>query len=122
MPKLLTVSVVIVTYRSSIIAPCLQSIQRFNDTGDHLQVTVVDNSPTGDSTYELICNEFPWVQAVRNPKNGGYGQGNNAGARLSTGKYLLFLNPDTELIEPLFGFAVSAFENDSTRAAEFCPV
>jgi GT2 family glycosyltransferase len=117
MSELPTLSVVIVTYcSSSIIAPCLQSIQRFNDIGDHLQVTVVDNSPTGDSTYELVCNEFPWVQAVRNPKNGGYGQGNNVGARLSTGQYLLFLNPDTELVEPLFGFAISAFENDSRLA------
>jgi hypothetical protein len=81
-----------------------------------LQVTVVDNSPTGDSTYELVRSEFPWVQAVRNPKNRGYGQGNNVGARLSTGEYLLFLNPDTELVEPLFGFAVSAFESDSRLA------
>lgn len=117
MSELSTLSVVIVTYcSSSIIAPCLQSIQKFNDIGDHLQVTVVDNSPTGDSTYGLICNEFPWVQAVRNPKNGGYGQGNNVGARMSTGRYLLFLNPDTELIEPLFSFAISAFENDSRLA------
>lgn len=117
MPKLPTLSVIVVTYRSSsIIVPCLQSIRRFNDIGGHLQVTVVDNSPTGDSTYGLVCNEFPWVQAVRNAKNGGYGQGNNVGARLSTGKYLLFLNPDTELIEPLFGFAISVFENDSRLA------
>jgi len=117
MSELPTLSVVIVTYRSSsVIAPCLQSIQRFNDIGDHLQVTVVDNSPTGDLTYELVCNGFPWVQAVRNPKNGGYGQGNNVGARLSTGKYLLFLNPDTELVEPLFEFAISAFESDPRLA------
>jgi len=117
MPKLPTLSVIVVTYRSSsIIVPCLQSIQRFNDIGDRLHVTVVDNSPTGDSTYELVCNEFPWVQAVRNPKNGGYGQGNNVGARSSIGQYLLFLNPDTELIEPVFGFAISAFESDSHLA------
>jgi GT2 family glycosyltransferase len=117
MPKLPTLSVVIVTYHSSsIISSCLQSIQRFNDIGGDLQVTVVDNSPANDSTYGLVCNEFPWVQAVCNPKNGGYGQGNNVGARLSTGGYLLFLNPDTELIEPLFGFAISAFESDSRLA------
>lgn len=117
MPESSTLSVVIVTYRSSsVIALCLQSIQRFNNIGDRLQVMVVDNSPPGDSTYELVCNEFPWVQAVRNPKNGGYGQGNNVGERLSTGQYLLFLNPDTELIEPLFDFAISAFESDSCLA------
>jgi GT2 family glycosyltransferase len=109
-----TLSVIVVTYRSrSVVEPCLQSIQRFNDIGDQLQVTVVDNSPAGDSTFKLVCSEFPWVQAVRNAENGGYGQGNNVGTRLSTGKYLLFLNPDTELVEPLFGFAVSAFESDS---------
>jgi N-acetylglucosaminyl-diphospho-decaprenol L-rhamnosyltransferase len=119
MPELSALSVVIVTYRSSsVIAPCLQSIRRFNDIGDHLQVTVVDNSPTSDPTYGLVCDEFPWVQAVRNPKKGGYGQGNNVGARLSRGKYLLFLNPDTELVEPLFEFTISAFESD-TRLAVF---
>jgi len=116
-PTQATLSVVIVTYRSSsVIVPCLHSLEEFNDIGDCLEVTVIDSSPEGDVTYELVRRQFPWVRAARNPENGGYGQGNNVGARLSTGKYLLFLNPDTELVEPLFRFAVSAFESDSRLA------
>jgi len=112
-----TLSTVIVTYHSSsIITACLQSIERFNDIGDRLQVTVVDNSPVDDLTYDLVRSDYPWVHAVRNSRNGGYGQGNNVGARLSTGRFLLFLNPDTELIEPLFNFAIAAFETDSRLA------
>jgi len=38
------------------------------------------------------------------------------GNMIIEGKYLLFLNPDTELVEPPFGFAISAFESDSRRA------
>jgi len=103
-------SVIIVTFRSrSIIDACLDSIIRMNDIGDRLQVIVVDNSPPGDDTYDYISANYPWVMLLRNEKNGGFGQGNNLGARHAIGDVVLFLNPDTILIEPIFSFTLQRF-------------
>jgi len=107
--KLLTV--VIVTYNSrDVISSCLDSINKFNDIDDELEVIIVDNSPMSGNTYLYIVNNYRWVKIIRNPENKGYGQGNNLGARKAKGKYLLFLNPDTQLIEPIFKYAIMKFE------------
>ncbi|MDI3478486.1 MAG: hypothetical protein PWQ59_2011 [Thermoanaerobacterium sp.] len=49
-------------------------------------------------------------------ENRGFGAGNNLGAKISRGQYILFLNPDTILIEPIFQFAIKKFEEDKNLA------
>lgn len=104
-------SVIIVSYQNyDVLKDCLNSIEEFNDIGNELEVIVSDNS----SDYKLFDSlkvEFPWVKAIKND-NVGFGKGNNIGTRKSTGEYLLFLNPDTILIEPIFGFAIKVFEQN----------
>ena len=80
---------------------CLDRIWR--NTGDKIryEVIVVDNAST-DGTAEWFAGatQFPGpVRYHRNPRNLGFGNANNAGARLSRGEYLLFLNNDT-LVQP----------------------
>lgn len=105
-------SVVIVSYKNSaVLYDCLDSILKFNDIGGALEVIVVEQSPEGD-LYEGLRRDYPWVVTLRH-ENRGFGAGNNAGARVANGRYLLFLNPDTVLVEPVFGFAIEKFEADS---------
>jgi N-acetylglucosaminyl-diphospho-decaprenol L-rhamnosyltransferase len=111
-------SVIIVTYNSrNVIAPCLNSIKLFNDIGEGLEVIVVDNSPSNGDTFSFITDNYRWVKIIPNPLNKGFGQGNNVGALQAQGKYLLFLNPDTELIEPIFRFSVNQFEKSPDLSA-----
>jgi GT2 family glycosyltransferase len=59
------------------------------------EVVVVDNaSPQGSSRLRLD----PDVKLVRSGANGGFGAGCNLGALHATGRYLLFLNPDTRFL------------------------
>jgi len=105
-------SVIIVSYKNfELLNSCIESIYRFNDIGDALEIIVVDNSPE-DDVYNVIQREFKEVTIVRNDNN-GFGQANNVGMKLSKGEYLLFLNPDTVLIEPVFKFALEQFRSDS---------
>lgn len=108
-------SVIIVTYQKiEIVRDCLDSIKKFNDIGDELEVIVSDNSE--DNTLaDTIRAEYGWVKVIKN-ENKGFGAGNNRGYEISSGKYLLFLNPDTILVEPVFQFAVDRFENDKDLA------
>jgi len=105
-------SVVIVSYRNyKVLQDCLKSIVKFNDLQDGLEVIVVEQSPEGD-LYSRLRSDFPWVRAIRN-ENRGFGAGNNVGVRAASGKYLLLLNPDTILVEPVFRFAVDQFEHNA---------
>ena len=113
---IIELSIIIVTYNSdSVILDCIKSIKEFNDIADKLEVIIVDNSPTDRLKVTLV--DFPSVLYIHNPKNGGFGQGNNIGVRSSSGEICLFLNPDTILVEPIFKFVVSKFKKFKNLSA-----
>jgi GT2 family glycosyltransferase len=76
----------------------------------------VDNAST-DNSEEFIRTNYPEIKIIQTGKNLGYAAGNNEGFKVSKGKYIVVVNPDTvaepewldELIKPL--------ENDITIAA-----
>lgn len=59
---------------------------------------VVDNA-SKDKTVEIIERDFPQVKLIKNNSNTGFGFPNNQGAKISQGKFLLFLNPDMQVEE-----------------------
>lgn len=109
-------SVIIVSYNGlDLLTDCLNSIQKYNDIGENLEIILSDNSPNAQ-VVNSIKKEFPDVRIIHNEKNGGFGYGNNRGVDASTGEYLLFLNPDTLLEEPIFQYAIKKFEQDKKLA------
>jgi len=105
-------SILIVSYKNlKDLVNCLNSIYKYNDIGSRLEIIIIDNSPNRN-VYNFIKKEYKEVVIVDNDNN-GFGEANNIGAELANGKYLLFLNPDTILIEPLFQFAVNKFEQNN---------
>jgi N-acetylglucosaminyl-diphospho-decaprenol L-rhamnosyltransferase len=80
---------------------CLESL--FKDLEDakfSYQLVVLDNA-SGDDLSE-ISKRFPGkpIEIHQNSKNVGFGAGHNILAKNAQAKYLLFLNPDTKIIEP----------------------
>lgn len=61
------------------------------------QVIVIDNS--GDGSSADLAKDFPWIDYVENDENRHFRGGCNQGATLATRPYLMFLNPDTYLVE-----------------------
>jgi GT2 family glycosyltransferase len=61
------------------------------------EVIVVDNAST-DGSASAIAAGFPWVTLLANDENIGFTRGNNQGLVVSSGRTVLFLNPDTEVI------------------------
>lgn len=57
------------------------------------EVIVVDNAST-DGTPARIRRDCPAVQLIANTENKGFSAANNDGFRLSSGQYLVFVNPD----------------------------
>ena len=60
------------------------------------EVIVVDNAST-DGSVAMLAREFPWVRVIANSDNAGFTRGNNQGLAISRGRFVLFLNPDTEV-------------------------
>ena len=59
------------------------------------EVIVVDNASSDDSV-SMLAEAFPWLQVIANRQNLGFTKANNQGLAASRGRYVLFLNPDTE--------------------------
>lgn len=92
------VSIIIVSWNvNSLLKKCLSSIYAYTKNID-FEVFVVDNAST-DNTIESIKKEFPSANLIINSKNLGFAQANNQAIRQAKGRYILLLNPDTELIE-----------------------
>lgn len=81
---------------------CMRSIIG-RATYKKLEFVVVENNSTEQETfdyYERIQEEFPQVRVVTWEREFNYSAINNFGATFAKGEYLLFLNNDTEIIEP----------------------
>jgi hypothetical protein len=75
--------------------PALVSL--FKHMGEiELDVVVVDNGSDGSADY--VEEHFPGVRTVRCP-NRGFGHANNRGLEIADARYVLFINPDTEVLE-----------------------
>lgn len=62
------------------------------------EVIVVDND-SKDQSLEYLSPKFPAVKFIANKENLGFAKACNQGMKISTGEYVLFLNPDTILPE-----------------------
>lgn len=92
------VSIIILNYNTyGFVRRCLLSIQEYLDLG-LVEVIVADNN-SPNREIENVVIEYPWVRYLPLETNSGFGGGCNCAARSANGQVLLFLNPDTELVD-----------------------
>lgn len=113
------VSIIIVSWNTrDLLGACLASVVDLGcptgrrgrldgDEGLLFQIIVVDNGST-DGSPAMVREQFPMVTVIENRENVGFARANNQAVARSTGRYLLLLNPDTQVrrgaIETLVGF------------------
>jgi N-acetylglucosaminyl-diphospho-decaprenol L-rhamnosyltransferase len=103
--------VVVSTNEAHWLERCLSTV--FERAGDAtLDVIVVDNSST-DGTREFVESHFPQARVVTSP-NRGFAYGNNRGIEHARGRYVLLLNPDTEIVQGSFGELVALLDAEPT--------
>ncbi len=89
-------SIVIVNFRSAdFTRKCLQSIAK-NASDMDLEIVVIDND-SHDGCGGMVQLEFPSVIFIQGEKNLGFAGANNLAAARCHGRFILFLNPDTEV-------------------------
>lgn len=106
--------VVTVTYKPEIsdLIKFIDSYERYNDLGKSSKLVIVDNSPTFFWNISKIKSKYPDVTIVENPNNPGFGASNNIGFKLFKSDYVLFMNNDTEFVEPVFKSLIKLHESD----------
>jgi N-acetylglucosaminyl-diphospho-decaprenol L-rhamnosyltransferase len=88
------VSVVIVSYESrELLARCLAALEADAGRVATAETIVVDQA-SRDGTARWLAAEHPGVKVVALPENVGFGAGNNRGAAVAAGRWLLLLNSD----------------------------
>jgi hypothetical protein len=103
-------SIIIVNWNSApYVTQCVSSIQA-QTNGLEYEVIVVDNA-SPDESVRILQECLPGIRLIRSPRNLGFARANNLGAQFSTGRNLLFLNPDTELRGPAINLMHSCLES-----------
>lgn len=89
------VSIITVNYnQSGVTLEFLKSLE--SCTYPNLEVWVVDNASPNDNP-DQIKEIFPEIKLIKTKENLGFAGGNNVAVKQANGKYLLFINNDTEV-------------------------
>jgi O-antigen biosynthesis protein len=99
-------SVIIVSYNvMHFLEQCLDSVRKAAEKIS-AQVIVVDNNSV-DGSCSMVAMKFPEVLLIRNRHNAGFSAACNQGIKISSGKFILLLNPDTIVEEDTFTRSLS---------------
>jgi len=92
-------SIVIVNWNvRELLRRCLGSIYAgWQRPHEDLEVVVVDNA-SHDGSADMVRREFPQVILLENQHNLGFTAGNNQALKQAHGRYVMLLNPDTEVV------------------------
>ena len=109
-------SVIIVSYNSmGLLENCLFSVQKAMQTIDG-EIIIIDNN-SKDGIKEYLPSKFPGINFIFNNENLGFAKACNQGAKISSGDYVLFLNPDTGLSETCLTDCITFFKTHPDAGA-----
>lgn len=92
-------SIIILSYKvKELLINCLDSIFKNKGKEDKWQVIVVDNN-SSDGSVEAVKEKYGMVvELIENKENLGFAGGNNVGVKKAKAEVVLFLNPDTIIV------------------------
>lgn len=115
------ISIIIVNWNTKdLLCNCIYSILKQN-IKPQIEIIVVDNGST-DGSVDMVQQEFRKVQLIKNTDNNGFASANNQGVKIARGRYLLFLNSDTILLDDTLNNIKSFADKHSKIGAIGCLV
>lgn len=110
-------SIIIISFNTSVITKqCLESIvASLKEVTFKTEIIVLDNDSKDDSIAMLHGfkkqSTLP-MKVIESKENLGFSRGNNAAVKHATGRFLLFLNSDTEILDDAISSLYSFFTSD----------
>jgi GT2 family glycosyltransferase len=105
------VSIITVNFNQSLVTEELLRSIDLTNTYPGIEIIVVDNGSEINPVPEWTI-KYPAVQFIRFEKNLGFAGGNNLGVKAATGKYLFFVNNDTEFTPNLIESLTTVLDNN----------
>jgi len=108
------VSIIVLTHNSEAVLPGFQKYLLKNTSWLNWELIYADNAST-DSTQNLIsgfASEDSRIRILLLNENLGFAAGNNAAARMASGDYLVFLNPDVVVTRGWLGRLLAPLMRD----------
>ena len=94
---MLDIAIIIVSHNSARwLRSCLRSV--FAHMGAVRADVIVVDSQSSDETEDVVAGEFPDARLVR-CSNHGFAHANNRALMICDARYVLFLNPDTQILQ-----------------------
>ncbi len=113
--KFILLNIVIVNWNTGrYLKDCVDSVLRYESRND-IAITIVDNNST-DNSINDIEELDPRINLIRLKINLGFAKGCNIGARSVSSKFILFLNPDTKLLNNSISKSIYFFESLSDKS------
>src|SRR5690242_7620125 len=114
-------SIILVSYNvKDYLLSCLKSIYE-QTAGIDYEVIVIDNASRDDSV-KAVRENFPQAALIENAHNPGLAGAMSQGVDASTGRYILYLNPDTEMIGNTLGGIVKFADSQPDAAGFACKI
>lgn len=119
MAKKVKLSIVVLSFNTkSLLRSCIRSLEKTR--GEiNFELIVVDNG-SEDGSVEMVKKSFPWVKLIENKSNLGFAKGNNSARKICKGKYVLFLNSDTEVYKQTLSSCIDYYEKHSRIGSLSC--
>jgi len=115
----LDLSIIIVNWNSkAYLEKCIESIL-FWTVDIKYEIIVIDGA-SFDGCGEMLQRRFSRVRFIQSQENIGFAKANNVAFRESRGRYILFLNPDTELITPAVNIMFAYIQKATNSGAIGC--
>lgn len=112
----MNLSIIIVSWNTAdLLNQCLTSIFDYPPEG-LFEVIVVDNAST-DPSVQMVKECFPQVKLIDSKENLGFAGGNNRAILQSQGRYVLLLNPDTEVKPDTFNHLIDFMDKHPKAGA-----
>lgn len=114
-------SIIIVNYNvKAFLQNCLLSIKKATEKIDS-EIIVVDNA-SDDGSIELIKKNFNDITLIESQVNLGFSRANNLGLKISHGKYICLINPDTIVEENTFQVMIDFMDNHPEVGLAGCKI
>ena len=113
-------SIIIVNYNTKdLLLNCLGSVKK-NTKNISYEIIIVDNASSDRSVETLKRLKSPEIKVILNRENFGFGKANNKGIAIAGGRYILFLNSDTQIRDGILDEMVKYMDDNPKTGIAGC--
>lgn len=109
------ISIVILNYNGEkLLRTCLDFVMALN--WEDKEVIFIDNAST-DGSVEFVLKKYPGIRVIVNKENSGYAGGANQAVDVSTGEFVMIMNPDIVFEPDYLDILMSRLKKDEKIGA-----